>query len=137
MERIKKSLTLILGAVVLLGAVYYYSNQPKPTSTANNSSNNQASASSAPNFSQLLGGDSFSYNGEEGKTALELLQSKAKVDMSGQGTSAFVTGINDRKADNAKKEYWGLYVNGYPSEVGAGSYTTKATDKIEWKITTY
>jgi hypothetical protein len=78
-----------------------------------------------------------SYAGKVGKTALELLQTHAIAEVSGAGTSAFVTGINGRMADNAKKEFWAFYINGKPSQVGAGSYVTKTGDVIEWKIETY
>ncbi|MDB5179133.1 MAG: hypothetical protein JWN01_1076 [Patescibacteria group bacterium] len=79
-----------------------------------------------------------SYAGVAGKTALELLKTKdPAVVAKGEGANAFVTTINGYKADDAKKEYWSLYVNGKVSEVGAGSYVSKAGDQIEWKIEKY
>jgi len=31
-------------------------------------------------------------------------------------------------------KYWTFYINGKMAEVGAGSYTTKASDVISWKL---
>jgi hypothetical protein len=92
-----------------------------------------ASASVAASAAQTV-----SYAGAEGKTALELLQANAKnVQVKGEGANAFVTGINGYTANDAKKEFWAFYVNGKTSDVGAGSYVTKAGDQIQWKIATY
>lgn len=80
----------------------------------------------------------ISYAGVEGKTALELLKAKdPQAQTKGDGANAFVTTINGYTASDTKKEYWAFYVNGKMSEVGAGSYATKAGDQIEWKLATY
>lgn len=81
-------------------------------------------------------GFEFSYKGEDGKTALELLQKVATIKMSGAGESAFVTTISNVAA-NSKNEYWQLFVNGKSSMIGAGSYTTKSTDALTWKLSTF
>ncbi len=130
MEAIKKNFMFILGLIVLVGAVYYFSSQPKPESNRNENLSNQTASEPA----EAVLAEVFSYQGEEGKSALELLKAKAEVTESQPG---FVESINGRKADSGKREFWGFYVNGHPSEVGAGSYQTKAADVIEWKITTY
>ena len=74
---------------------------------------------------------------EDGRTALDLTKKMVSVITSGEGSNAFVTAINNRLADNNKKEFWELLVNGQSSQVGAGSYILKMGDKIEWKISTY
>jgi hypothetical protein len=74
---------------------------------------------------------------EEGKTALDLTKSVAKVKTKGEGQDAFVTSINGKAADSAKKEFWEFLVNGKSAEVGAGSYKLKDGDKIEWRISTF
>lgn len=87
---------------------------------------------------QLPGGDKTVNNTQPlGKTALELLQSTAQVEMKGEGVNAYVTGIDGKKADDSKKEFWAFYVNGKQAEVGAGSYTLRDGDKILWKIASY
>lgn len=79
--------------------------------------------------------DTFSYKGEEGKDALFLLKQSAKsVEQNGTG---LVIAINNRKADDIKKEYWAFYVNGKMAGVGPADYKTKDGDRIEWKIEHY
>ncbi|MEK7569840.1 MAG: DUF4430 domain-containing protein [Patescibacteria group bacterium] len=79
----------------------------------------------------------FTYPGKDGTTALELLKGKypktSTKSMAALGE--FVTGINCREA--GKSEYWQFFVNGKSSDVGAGSYTSKSTDTIEWKLTSF
>jgi len=77
--------------------------------------------------------ETIQYQGEDGKTALQLLEEKADVEMSGSGEMAFVTSINGVKAD-PQVEFWSLLVNNEPATVGAGQYQTKSTDTITWKL---
>ena len=72
------------------------------------------------------------YQGEEGKTALELLKTHAKVQTKTSSFGDYVTSVNDN--DGGGTKYWIFYVNGKESEVGAGAYVTRATDNIEWKL---
>ena len=74
------------------------------------------------------------YEGEEGKEALVLLKEQATVE---QDASGLVIGINGRKADSEKREYWAFYVNGELAPLGPAEYETKEGDIIEWKIETY
>lgn len=78
--------------------------------------------------------DYFSYKGEIGKSALDILKEKASVD---EASSGLVTGINGRRADNSAHEYWAFYVNGKLADTGPADYQTKDTDLIEWKIEKY
>jgi len=76
----------------------------------------------------------FSYEGEDGKTALELLQEKdPDAQVQGEGENAFVTSIRGREAD-PETEFWGLYVDDEMAQVGAGSLETKNGQTITWKI---
>lgn len=74
-----------------------------------------------------------------GKTALDLTldATSGKVEMTGTGKNAFITSINGRVADNNKREFWELFVNGLSSNVGAGTYIVKEGDQIEWHINKY
>ncbi len=80
---------------------------------------------------------SLTYKGKAGITALALLQQAAKVSMTGTGDMAYVTTINGTTADSAKKQYWEFDVNGASASVGAGTYVTKDTDTITWKLSSY
>ena len=73
----------------------------------------------------------------EGSTALDLLNKESQVKTKGKKENAFVIKINDRIADETKREFWSFYVNGKQSQVGAGSYILIAGDRIQWKIETY
>ncbi len=79
--------------------------------------------------------DSISYEGQDGKTALELLKASHKVETENYaGVGEYVKSINGIVP--SKDEFWGFYVNGESSNVGAGQYQSKSTDKIEWKLDT-
>jgi hypothetical protein len=77
------------------------------------------------------------YQGVDGRTVFELLESKALVSFTGVGAATVVTSINGQRANELKKQYWTFMVNGQPSDTPADRYTTKASDVIEWKIMTY
>lgn len=81
-------------------------------------------------------GKTITYSGENGKTALELLQKNTKTITSGAGKNAFVTSINDVKA-NPSNQYWQVMVNGKSAEVGAGSLITNDDDTITWELTSF
>ena len=76
---------------------------------------------------------SISYRGIEGRTALELLKTKYNVETQEfTGLGEFVTAI-DGVASNSSN-FWAFYINGEQAQVGAGSYITKSTDLIEWRL---
>jgi hypothetical protein len=81
--------------------------------------------------------DFSSHQIAEGKTALDLLNQTGSAVSVGDGENAYVVGINGIKAEEEKKEYWSLYINGKISQLGAGSYKLKDGDQIEWKIEKY
>lgn len=84
-----------------------------------------------------IGDESFDISSFVGKSALEATTNFAKVDQSGTGQNAFVTGINGKAADPKKKEFWELDANGAEAQVGAGSYIIQKGDSILWKISNY
>jgi hypothetical protein len=77
------------------------------------------------------------YSGSDGITALALLEKTATIKMSGSGEMAFVTEINGITPDSSKNQFWAFEVNGQSATVGAGSYITKASDTITWKLSSY
>lgn len=74
----------------------------------------------------------LSYQGQDGKNALELLKSHAKVETKHFSFGDQVMSINGTAGNGPK--YWTLYVNGQESTVGAGAYVTKNSDDIMWKL---
>ena len=74
------------------------------------------------------------YQGEEGRTAVDLLKSKYNVETKEfSGLGEFVARINGVPVDTSKF-FWGFYVNGKMSDVGASQYVTKSGDVLEWKL---
>ena len=100
------------------GSAYLIANQPEPT----------------PKVSVEQRVDKeIAYQGVEGKTALELLKSKYKVETEEfPGVGEMVKSIDGKAATD--KQFWGFYVNGEMAQVGAGEYQTKPSDKITWKL---
>lgn len=75
-----------------------------------------------------------SYQGEDGKNALELLKANATVETTTDPSlGEYVTAINGVKSGTDGK-YWIYRINGAPGSVGAGEYQTSASDTIEWKM---
>ena len=77
----------------------------------------------------------IAYNGEDGKTALEILKSRAQVRTSTSSLGELVEEINGVKGND--HEHLLFFVNGQMSKVGAGGYVTKAADRIEWKLVSH
>lgn len=74
----------------------------------------------------------LSYRGHSGQNALALLKKHADVQTKHYSFGDLVTTINGIKGAGPK--YWTFYVNGKMAQVGAGSYTTKSTDTLMWKL---
>ncbi len=75
----------------------------------------------------------YKIDGVEGKTAMEALQAKYKVETKEfPGLGLFVQGIEGVTPDSS--HYWAFYVNGKPSNVGASQYVAKKGDVIEFKL---
>jgi hypothetical protein len=115
-------IAVILAAVVGLGAWWYSSNQAAPanqniTATTSQNINTQASLPTT-----------ISYQGQDGKTALELVKASHEVIES----NGFVTGIDGRIGSSTA--YWLYYINGQEATVGAQDYVTKSSDTIEWRF---
>jgi len=72
------------------------------------------------------------YNGQNGVDALTLLKKHATVQVKHYSFGDLVTAINGSQGNGPK--YWTFYLNGKEASVGAGSYVTKSSDKIEWKL---
>lgn len=115
---------------LVAGGLYLYDQ-------SDNSKNSDTIKTEGTPKQELTGNETVSYQGEEGKTALELLQQNATIVTKGEGANAYVTTINGKLADTAKNEYWKMNVNGEMSNVGAGSYITKDTDTITWEFATW
>lgn len=74
----------------------------------------------------------ISYDGQEGRTALELLKEQAEVETEDSDFGEFVKAINGE--DGGGDKYWIFYADGQMASVGAGEYQTKDGETIEWKL---
>lgn len=72
------------------------------------------------------------YNGQDGQNALVLLKRHATITVKHYSFGDQVVSINGTEGNGPK--YWSFYVNGKMAQVGASSYITKSSDKIEWKL---
>jgi hypothetical protein len=133
---------LIVAGFVGGGVIVLQQRQPAKTAVQTTPTPSPAPTAPVGTISQASSGaalvHTLTYKGEDGKTALDLLkQHDPTAQTKGEGTNAYVTAIGGYTANADKHEYWEMFVNGQSSSVGAGSYTTKSTDTIEWKIATY
>lgn len=120
------TIAVVAIGTISLAAYYCYQTQINKNTTNNveikdekNSANNE-----------------ISYKGKTNTTALSLLEKNAEIKTSGSGKNAFVTTINGVTA-NPKNQYWAFYINGKSATVGAGSYITKDSDTIIWKLSSF
>ncbi|MCL5775124.1 MAG: DUF4430 domain-containing protein [Patescibacteria group bacterium] len=74
-----------------------------------------------------------SYQVAENTKALALLKTSHKVETTDYGSlGEMVKGIDGAVA--RIDQFWAFYVNGKLANEGAGAYTLKNNDKIEWKL---
>lgn len=121
---VKSKLNVIVGIVVILaiaaglGSWAYIANTPSHKLSVVVNSQNQLSE--------------VSYKGQAGVNALSLLERHAKVGIKHYSFGDFVTSINGVVGSGPK--YWTFYLNGKEAAMGAGSYITKNSDNITWKL---
>lgn len=119
-------------AVIAVGGVW-----------ANNSNNNevvetpeakivqQETSNSTISFSEDK--KIVSYEGQDDKTALEVLKELTEVTTDTASFGEFVTGINGLEADSSS-QYWSFYVDGDYASEGAGTYQSSNGEKLEWRL---
>lgn len=116
-----KKLKVIVIAIVVVVAgglgVVAYKDRHQTTGTSTNQTVEQSKV--------------VDYDGEEGKTAYDILKAKYNVDATTSSFGVMVNSINGLKATSS--EFWLYSVNGKTPDVGADKYVTKTGDKIEWK----
>ncbi|WP_435736188.1 DUF4430 domain-containing protein [Cellulosimicrobium sp. PMB13] len=107
------------------------------TTTPTASESSASEEPSAPADGSSAEAPEFSYEGEEGSMALDLLlAADPTAEVTGEGENAYVTAIDGITAD-PESEFWALYVNGEMATVGAGMLETKDGDEITWKLETF
>ncbi len=74
----------------------------------------------------------IAYQGEDGKTALELLKTHARVRTASSQLGELVVEINGVASGNGFNFIY--FVNDATAKTGAAQFITKSGDKIEWKL---
>jgi len=72
------------------------------------------------------------YDGQDGKTALDLLKASHEIKTQDSSMGVFVTSIDS--SANTDDTFWMFFVNNELASVGADQYQTKSSDKIEWRF---
>lgn len=72
---------------------------------------------------------------QEDNTALSLLKDATAVETTETDYGPMIVGIEGLKAEGSY--YWAFFVNGEPSEVGAGEYEPKAGDELQFKYESF
>jgi maltose-binding protein MalE len=138
MKFIQKNILLVVAAVVVLGGGFFYLSQDKVESPKSTTSSTQEKVEVTKVTTKYDGQEeSYEVKNAVGKTALEVTEEAVAVEKSGEGKDAFITSINGRRAEDSKREFWKLVINGEDAQVGAGSYTIEKNDSIVWEIDTY
>lgn len=73
----------------------------------------------------------ISYDGQNGKTALDLLKASHQVESQDSSIGIFVTGIDG--IQNQDNKYWMFYVDSKLASLGADQYVSHDGEKIEWR----
>ncbi len=130
----KKKLGAILLTILVLGAgvggyvAVFVKNHDTTKSTAS-----VTQTQTAGTISISADRKQVTYTGEVGRTALQNLQVLTNVGVTDTSYGKMVVSINGVSAVNGKT-YWAFYVNGAYANEGAGTYKTKAGDKLMWKL---
>ncbi|MBP6962644.1 DUF4430 domain-containing protein [Candidatus Saccharibacteria bacterium] len=136
MNKTKQMVTAVLAVIILgAGGFLLYNNNKDETGqdTIKTVETTQTAVEEKPKITVSEDQKTVSYDGQTGKTALEILQKGTEVTMESSSFGDFVTGINDVVADSSKN-YWSFYVNGTYASEGAGTYKTTDGEKIEWRL---
>ena len=110
---------MIVVIISVIGIIYAFTQKPVRTPT-----NDLVRSQSEANI--------IEYPGQDGQTALELLQAQRQVEAKNYSFGDLVMSIDGVAADS--QHFWAMYVNGQFSQVGASAYVTKNSDMIKWQI---
>lgn len=134
MEKTKlKIVALAAGLMVVIGGGSLYIANHNTNKTTNTPPAATQSSQSAAKLMISNSGKTASYEGQTGKTALEVLKSLGDVTTKQSSYGEFVTGISGVQADGTK-QFWAFYVNGKLASEGAGTYKSTNGEKLEWRV---
>lgn len=125
---------VIVAVIAFIGIIYAFKEKPLNAPIKVNVPVSDTSAQNQNTPLQEVPTTVINYNGQEGKTALEILKAGHRVDVKHYSFGDMVTGIDGIAPDS--KHFWSFYVNGALAQVGADSFVTKSSDQIKWQVDT-
>ena len=139
MQKLQKNIFTIAIVIILAIGGFLFISSLQTQNKGNNDTSVEQSVEETITLTVRDGAKVNDYKVTEvvGKTALEATEKAVTIKKTGEGANAFITSINGRAAEDSKKEFWKLIINGEDAQVGAGSYTLKESDSIIWEIDTY
>jgi hypothetical protein len=114
---------LIIVVVIALIGVTYALTKPANAPTVTGTNNQSV---------QQVANSDIQYQGQDGRSALDLLKVFHRVDTKETSYGPMIVGIDGLAPDSS--HFWAFYVNGKLADVGADKYITKNSDQIEWKV---
>jgi cytoskeletal protein RodZ len=138
----KLEIFVIVSIIAFIGIIYAFKQQPAVTANTDLTQNQSAQTdATAPITSLGTKGESpsdglpqqqvptttISYQGEDGKSAVELLTATHKVELK-EGLVSSIDGI-----EPDAEHFWAMYVNGKYVPVGT-DHATKSGDTVQWEI---
>lgn len=120
-------MAIVIGVIVIIAGVGFGVYQTdKQADTGSKTSASQVKAAKDARVEPVV------YQGQTGKSALEILKSIATVQTKDSTYGEYVVSIDGN--DGGGKKYWTFYVNGKMASVSAADYITKDGEAIEWKL---
>lgn len=116
-------------AIIILGAILIIGGSLLGSSVSNKQS--QKAVSGLESQFKPVVEKVISYDGQDNKTALDLLKEGRDVQTQESSIGVFVTGIDGTA--NTTDTYWMPYVNDQLLPDSSDKYQTKAGEKIEWR----
>jgi len=80
---------------------------------------------------EVLGAQTITYKGVDGKTTLDLLKKDHRVEYSDSSLGVFINSIDG--VANSTESYWMYYVDGELGQLAPDKFMTKNNQTIEWK----
>lgn len=120
----------ITGLVILLVAVAATAVIWVTVANSSNTLNDKGTSIAAQTQPQQA--SEVSYQGQDGVDALTLLKKHAAVETKHYSFGDQVVSINGVAGNGPK--YWTFYINGKMASEGAGSYKTKNSDTLSWRL---
>ena len=132
MNNVFKKIEMFVVVVIIafIGIVYAFKQKPVNTpQVAQNKLSVNSAASPKNDLNQQAPETTIIYSGQDGRTALQLLQANHVVTAEFDGSVSSIDGVIPDTS-----QVWSMYINGQLSQELPGVYVTKSSDSIKWQI---